>query len=759
MKLNTPSLVHDLTVMRNQLHRLNHAYHVLDDPLVPDAEYDRLMRKLMQLEHTHPELITPDSPTQTVGSHPSKQFTPVRHAYPMLSLGNQFSAQELYEWIKSLPLGVLLVGEYKMDGLSLSLTYVDGLLYQAVTRGDGEIGEDVTLNALQVQGIPKRLTGADGTGVVTVRGEVVVHKDDFAALNEELADQGLKTYANERNYAAGSMRQKDPKVTGTRHLRFYAYSLALDPEHAHLSNIDSYSHDCLSSPLLKQFQYVQQTSLLGPELQPAHWEALVEGYEALRQTLPYVIDGLVFKVDSYKARVELGFRSREPRWATAYKFPADEDMTVVEGVDVQVGRTGVMTPVARLAPVKLCGVTVTNATLHNFDEIERFDLRIGDTVLVKRAGDVIPKIMGVVQGQPRGEVKVVAPTFCPSCDSVLVRKALVKRNKTGVVVKTGVSLVCDAGLDCPAQFHQALVHFVSRGAMDIDGLGPEILQQLVDRELVQRLNGVFSLTKEDLLTLDGFAEGQAQRIYDAIQAAKPVTLRRFIYALGIPGVGEGTAKRMSEGLGTLERCQLAMEGTLCQLPDIAYDTACGITDGFKARGFEIQILLENGVRIIDEHDIDPKLKGALTPTDLFTCLRIPGTGPVGYAKLAEQYKDSTGWIMAQPEDEQKDYYWFHHLENQWLHFGMHWCLDKAVIESKGLEGKNFVITGSFEGVSRNEIKATLEELGAKVSGSVSAKTDYLILGANAGSKLADARKHGVPPLDLVALAALVESLT
>lgn len=755
MKINTPSLVHEMTILRNHLHRLNHAYHVLDDPLVSDAEYDREFRKLVELEKANPELITKDSPTQTVGAPISKQFTPVRHAYPMLSLGNQFSAEELYAWIQTLPLGALLVGEYKMDGLSLSLTYVDGLLYKAVTRGDGEIGEDVTLNALQVKGIPKRLIGGEGTGVVTVRGEVVVHKDDFEALNEELADQGLKTYANERNYAAGSMRQKDPNVTGARNLRFYAYSLHLDPNMAGLTELDSYMHDCLHAPLLKQFEYVQQTSLLGPELNIGHWEALVQGYEALRHTLPFVIDGLVFKVDSYAQRVALGFRSKEPRWATAYKFPADEDMTVVEAVDIQVGRTGAMTPVARLTPVKLCGVTVTNATLHNFDEIKRFDLRIGDTVMVKRAGDVIPKITGVVQGKPRGEVPVVAPSNCPSCGGELLPMALVKYNKTGVVIKAGVVLTCDARMECPAQFHQALVHFVSRGAMDIDGMGPEILQQLVDRELVFRLNNIFGLTKEQLLTLDGFAEGQAQRIYDAIQAAKPVTLRRFIYALGIPGVGEGTAKRMAEGLGTLERCQLAMEGTLCQLPDIGYGSACGITDGFKDRGHDIQCLLEHGVRITDEHDIDPKLRGALTPTDLFTCLRIPGTGPVGYAKLAKKYKDATGWIMAQPEAERDQHFWFKHLESQWVDFGLHWCHAKADIAARKLDGLNFVITGSFDGISREAIKANIEANGGKVSGSVSKKTDYLILGTAAGSKHNDAIRLKVPPMSLEELNAMI----
>jgi DNA ligase (NAD+) len=748
MKINIASLMAEAEALRKQLNLWNHAYHTLDTPLVPNGTYDRAYKELKTLEQLHPELVTPDSPTQRVGAPPSKQFTPARHEKPMLSLGNALTPQEFYDWVQSLPSGATIVGEHKLDGLSLSLLYVDGVFMRAATRGDGQVGEDVTVNAVHVRGIPKQLKHAP-PGHMEIRGEVVVHKDDFERINEQVVFDGREPYANVRNYASGSLRQKDPMVTAERCLQFYAYGVSER-----------------TGPLYRGeaqvahawgFTYIEELPRLHTGYTAAEWEDILSAHERTRATLPYAIDGLVFKVAQYAIQDEMGFRSREPRWAIAYKFPADEDVTILEGLDVQVGRTGAQTPVGRLAPVKLCGVTVTNATLHNFDEIERLGIRIGDTVMVQRAGDVIPKITGVVTTAPRGTVEIVRPTHCASCGEPLVPLAKVKYSKTGKTVIDGVVLTCGIGLDCPAQLHQAMVHFASRSGMDIDGLGPEIIQQLIDEDIATCFSHLYSMRKEDLLDLEGFAESSAQNLLDAVEASKRVTLRRFLVALGIPDLGEGTAKRMAENLGSLERCQLAMEATLAMLPDIGYATACAITDGFKARGHQIQCLLEAGVTIIDETDINPKLRGTFTKVDLFSALRLPGVGPVGYARMAEQYQDSIGYLQALPKEEAEDHYWFMHLERQWGSFGFHWIHAKAEIPDLLLDGMTFVITGSFENVSREELRKELEALGAKVSGSVSKKTSYVIVGNEPGAnKVNDAVKHDVPMLSYYEARALME---
>lgn len=533
----------------------NLEYYYYDRSVISDAQYDSLFQELKALEQQYPALVTKDSPTQTVGHTPYNTFERVKHPYPMLSLGNVFSAEELYAWVQSLPLGTILIGELKLDGVSLSLHYEGGLLVRAVTRGDGQVGEDVTLNALQIQGIPRQLKHRQVSDPVSevVRGEVVVSKVDFTEYNQTLVAQGKEPYVNERNYASGSLRQKDPRVTAERRLRFYAYSysrngttLASHTTGQHLLELAGFT------PVLQLGSIKTQTDL-------GYWQSLVDDWARMRSDIINMIDGLVFKVDDTQQQQLLGYRSREPRWAVAYKFPAQEAATQFLGIQWQVGRTGVVTPVAKLKPVFVGGVTVSSATLHNPAEIQRLNLHIGDTVVVKRAGDVIPKIERVlVELRPEGAVLVEPPTECPTCGSRLEHSE--------------VEAWC-RNLQCPDQVGRALVHAVSRDVLNIRDLGPETLTALQELHLVTDLVSLMHLNVEQMTKLQDLSPKVAAKIVQEIKLARTQPFYRVLLALGIPEVGESTARTLERYFPNFDALLQTTHEELLRLPDIGPKTA------------------------------------------------------------------------------------------------------------------------------------------------------------------------------------------
>ena len=660
--------------LRKLINYHNYRYYALDDPEIPDSEYDRLMRELQRLEAEHPELITPDSPTQRVGAEPLEAFGEVRHKVPMLSLANAFSEEELREFdsrVRKL-LGVEEPIEYaaepKLDGLAVSLRYEKGVLVQGATRGDGYRGEDVTANVRTIDSIPLRLLGEEWPEVLEVRGEVFMTKSGFEELNREARRKGEKEFANPRNAAAGSLRQLDPRVTARRPLAFFAYGWgelsvrSLAGTHSASMNILR-GYGLPVSPELKVLRGV---------------EACLEYHGAMlekRERLDYDIDGVVFKVDRLDWQERLGYVSRAPRWAIAHKFPAEEALTLVRDVEWQVGRTGAVTPVARLEPVNVGGVTVKNATLHNMDEIEKKDVRIGDTVYVRRAGDVIPEIVRVLpERRPPDAKKIELPRRCPVCGSEVIKPE-------GEAIAR-----CTGGLYCPAQRKEAIKHFASRRAMDIEGLGDKLVEQLVDKGLVQDPADLYSLTKEQLTGLERMGEKSAQNLLEALQRSKETTLARFLYAIGIREVGEATAQTLARHFGSLEAIERADEETLQQVPDI---------------------------------------------------------GPVVAAYIAGFFR--------QPHNQE--------VIRKLIEAGVHWPEGEPAprAEELPLHGKTFVLTGAL-GRPREEIKAELQALGAKVTGSVSKKTDYLVVGENPGSKYDKAKSLGVTILDEAGLKALLEEL-
>ena len=539
-----------------ELNRHNYAYYVLDAPTIPDAEYDRLFRELQELEAAHPELITPESPTQRVGGTPLLQFAQVSHDVPMLSLSNGFDEEEIRAFDQRIRDG-LQVGqveyatELKFDGLAINLRYENGLFVQAATRGDGETGEDVSENIRTILSIPIKLNAANPPAVLDVRGEVLMFKQDFARLNERQREAQQKEFANPRNAAAGTLRQLDSRIVAQRPLRFFAYGIgalegaAMPASHGEM--MDWFVE--LGIPVCQE-------------------RALVSGVEGLlafyaqegekRESLPYEIDGLVYKVNQLDQQQQLGFVSRAPRFAIAHKFPAQEALTIVEGIDVQVGRTGAITPVARLAPVFVGGVTITNATLHNEDEIRRKDIRIGDTVIVRRAGDVIPEVVShVPEKRPSDAQEFVMPTACPVCGSPI------ERSEEEAVAR------CSGGWTrCAAQRKGGLLHFASRKAMDVEGLGEQLVEQLVDRQVVTTAADFYRLDLEALASLDRMAEKSAQNVLDALEQSKSTTLPRFLYALGIRHVGESTAKALAAHFGSLDALKAASEETLLDVNDV-----------------------------------------------------------------------------------------------------------------------------------------------------------------------------------------------
>ncbi|WP_020397003.1 NAD-dependent DNA ligase LigA [Thiolinea disciformis] len=665
-----PSIQEQIDALRTQIRHHNHLYYVLDDPQIPDAEYDRLFRELQALELAHPECITADSPTQRVGGAALSEFGSVRHELPMLSLANVFSEEELnnfdrriHERLKD-ETELEYVAEPKLDGLAISLLYENGVFVRAATRGDGETGEDVTANVRTIQSIPLRLLGNDYPARLEVRGEIYMPKAGFNKLNQRLAAEGGKTFANPRNAAAGSLRQLDPRLTAQRPLEMFCYALGIaeggklpDQHYAVLQQFKAWG--LRVCPDIKVVQGAKACMVYFHEI------------GAKRARLPYDIDGVVYKVNALKIQQELGFVSRAPRWAIAHKFPAQEEMTELEAVEFQVGRTGALTPVARLKPVFVGGVTVSNATLHNMDEIERKDVRVGDFVIVRRAGDVIPEVARVVLEKRPATVQVISmPAQCPVCGSE------VKRSEEGAVAR------CTGGLYCPAQVKEAIKHFASRRAMNIDGLGDKLVEQFFEQGLIRHVDDLYRLTKEQLVALERMGDKSAENILAALETSKTTTLERFIYSLGIRDVGESTAKALARHFGSLEALQAANEETLKLVPDVGPISAMSITQFFK-----------------EAHN-----------TKTISNLRELGV--------------------------------------QWANY------EAKPVEALPLAGKTYVITGTLSR-SREAIKADLENLGAKVSNSVSKKTTALIAGAEAGSKLEKAESLGVSILDEAELAELL----
>ena len=571
---------HEIDQLKTQLNDYAYHYYVLDEPLISDSQYDELYQKLSKLEAQHPEFITADSPTQRVGDKPLDGFVKVKHEQAMLSLANVFNEDELQDFdsrLKELAQvdTIEYAAEPKLDGLAVSITYIDGLLQQAATRGDGTTGEDITANVKTIQAIPLKLRGEDIPHKLEIRGEVIMTKSGFEKYNRQAEIKGEKTFANPRNAAAGSLRQLDPRKTAKRPLMFYAYILGVVSEDfAQKKNFKTHTQTLswvksLGIPINPLNKVVQNAD--GCQQYFTH-------IGTIRQQLDYDIDGVVFKVNDLALQNKLGFVTKSPRWATAYKFPAQEATTVVENIDVQVGRTGSITPVARLKPVEVGGVIVTNATLHNEDEVRRKDVRIGDTVFVRRAGDVIPEVVKVVlQKRLKDSKPFQMPSHCPVCGTVLHK------------IEGEAVLRCPAGLYCDAQRKQAIIHFVSRKAMDIDGLGDKLVELLVDKKLIQTAADIYHLQQQDIANLERMGEKSAKNLIQAIEKSKYTTLPRFIYALGIREVGEATALTLANQLKSIEAIKQTDAESLQQLPDIGPIVAKRITQ-FFAEQHNIEVI-------------------------------------------------------------------------------------------------------------------------------------------------------------------------
>ncbi|PSJ44732.1 DNA ligase [Zobellella endophytica] len=666
-----------ILALREQLDSYNYQYYVADAPTVPDAEYDRLMRELLALEQAHPELMDPDSPTRKVGGTPVSAFPEVRHALPMLSLDNVFSDDELTAFEKRLmdrlgrtePLDFCC--EPKLDGLAVSLVYEQGRLVQAATRGDGSTGEGITENVRTIKAVPLRLKGQGWPARLEVRGEVYMPRAGFDEMNERARAEGGKIFANPRNAAAGSLRQLDSRITARRPLAFYCYGVGLVE--------GGPPGDC-------HFDILQQLKGWGlpvcPEIRRMQGRSGCQAYHddilARREQLPYEIDGVVYKVDELALQQQLGFVARAPRWATAHKFPAQEQLTRLLHVEFQVGRTGAITPVAKLEPVPVAGVVVSNATLHNADEIARLGVMVGDTVIVRRAGDVIPQVVGVVlERRPAEAQRITFPDHCPVCD------AEIERIEGEAVAR------CTGGLFCAAQRKEAIRHFASRKALDIEGLGTKLVEQLVEQEKVKTPAELFHLDQATLAGLDRMGEKSASNLLAALDKARHTTLPRFLYALGIREVGEATANNLAQHFLTLEAVMQAEVDTLLAVPDV----------------------------------------GEIVAKHIYYFFRQPHNQQVVQALVAPREQGGCG---------------------------LDWPAIEAVAkEAQPLAGQTFVLTGTLSQLSRNDAKAALQALGAKVAGSVSAKTDWVVAGEAAGSKLVKAQELGVAVMDEDGLLALL----
>ena len=760
--------------LRAELDQHNYRYHVLDQPSIPDAEYDRLFRELKALEAEHPDLVSADSPTQRVGSAALSAFAQVRHEIPMLSLGNAFDETDMREFDRrvseglDLPAGDLFGGgaevqyscEPKLDGLAVSLLYQDGALVRGATRGDGTTGEDISINVRTVRNIPLKLHGSGWPATLEVRGEVFMSKAGFERLNAAQLEAGGKTFANPRNAAAGSLRQLDSKITASRPLEFCCYGLgqvSAEIADTHIGNLQQLK--AWGMPVSRELKLANG---IGECLD--YYRDIGER----RNALPYEIDGVVFKVNSLAFQRELGFRAREPRWAIAHKFPAMEALTELLDVEFQVGRTGAVTPVARLKPVKVAGVTVSNATLHNMDEVARLGLMIGDTVIIRRAGDVIPQVVQVViERRPENARAVQIPESCPVCGSHVERTQLIRRSKGRETFSEGAVYRCVGRLACGAQLKQAIIHFVSRRAMDIEGLGDKTIEQLVDEKLIASPADLYILEYEQLVDLEGFAELSTRNLLQAIADSKKPSLARFIYALGIPDVGEETAKVLARTLGSLQRVMQALPAVLTYLPDVGMEVAHEIHSFFEDEHNRTVIaqLLERGLQLQDQGELGAEFAASATLGGLIAKLDISSVGPTAAEKLATRFGSVEGVIAAdwldlrqtlseKPANAVREFFAKPGnaeralaLEAQLRDFGMHWQSEKKAVEGLPLTGQTWVLTGSLERMSRDGAKDKLESLGAKVAGSVSAKTYCVVAGPGAGSKLAKASELGLKVLD------------
>ncbi len=777
-----------IAALREEIARHNHRYYVLDEPSLPDAEYDRLFAALKALESQHPELVTADSPTQRVGGEALASFGEVRHEVPMLSLGNAFEEQDLADFDRRVregladelgqsaylfsPVDVEYSCEPKLDGLAVSLLYENGRLSRGATRGDGTTGEDITANVRTVRNIPLTLQAQGWPAILEVRGEIYMPRAGFETMNERAREAGAKVFANPRNAAAGSLRQLDPKITASRPLEFCCYGLGrVDGELADTQMASLEKLKAWGLPISRELKLAR-----GLAECLAYYHAIGER----RMSLAYDIDGVVFKVNKLAWQRELGFRAREPRWATAFKYPAQEELTELLDVDFQVGRTGALTPVARLKPVLVAGVTVSNATLHNMDEIQRLGLMVGDTVIVRRAGDVIPQVVQVVaERRPPDARAVHIPEACPVCGSAVERTQLIKRSKNTSSVSEGAVYRCVGRLACAAQLKAAIIHFASRRALDIEGLGDKIVEQLVDEKLIASAADLYTLQYEQIVSLEGFADLSARNLLAAIAASKSPTLARLVFALGIPDVGEETAKLLARALGSLTRIQQALPDVLTWLPDVGQEVAHEIHNFFADSHNQSVIaqLLARGVSPQESGELAAEFSASTSLASLIDKLNIPFIAATGAERLAAYFQSleavmaaSVDALMAVPRITEKSARsvsaFFENAENaeraraieaQLLAFGMHWTSPRKTLAGLPLAGQTWVLTGTLEVMSRDAAKAQLEALGAKVSGSVSKKTHCVVAGPGAGSKLADAQKLGLRVLDEAAfLAVLVE---
>ena len=757
--------------LRKRLEDANYRYYVLDDPSIADAEYDRLLRELESIEAAHPELRSPDSPTQRVGIAPSGAFAEVRHLIPMLSLGNAFSDTEVQDFVARIEERLdrrdpRFSVEPKLDGLAISLRYESGRFVQGATRGDGTTGEDVTANLRTVKAIPLHLRGTGWPDVLEVRGEVYMPLAAFRAYNERAIKEGGKVLANPRNGAAGSLRQLDPRIPAQRPLAFYAYGVGV------VEGADVPVTHSKTLALLKDWGFPVSAEcdvVAGAEGLLGYYRAM----GAKRESLPFDIDGVVYKLDDYEGQREMGFVSRAPRWAIAHKFPAQEQQTRLVGIDIQIGRTGAATPVARLEPVQVAGVVVTNATLHNADQIARLDVRVGDTVIVRRAGDVIPEIVRVVpEGRAPGAAVWQMPTQCPVCGSEIVREE-------GEAVWR-----CSGELSCPAQRNEAIRHFASRRAMDIDGLGERFIEDLGDLGYLTSVADLYKLTLDDLLEMkrraderDGttpetvkagkVASKWAENLMAAIDRSRDATLERFLFALGIEHVGESTAKALAQWFGDMDLIRRLPWPLFKRVPDIGGEVARAIGHFLDQPGNQrvIDELLAGGVSLRDQHAPSPKLHAGLGFASLLADLEIPKVTARRAEQLAGAFADADALLDAPkhhfisaglpPETAQALADWLADDRNARLLAAADAALKKlraitpeAATGGAGvLDGKTAVLTGTLTALTRDEAKARLEALGAKVAGSVSKKTSFVVAGEAAGSKLDKAQELGVEVWD------------
>lgn len=765
--------------LRRRIEDANHRYYVLDDPSIPDAEYDRLMRELEALEAAHPECADSTSPTQRVGNAPSSAFAEVRHEIPMLSLGNAFSDEEVADFVRRIEERLersapVFSVEPKLDGLAISLRYEQGAFIRGATRGDGSTGEDVTANLRTVKAIPLHLRGNDWPDVLEVRGEVYMPLAAFKAYNERALKDGGKVLANPRNGAAGSLRQLDPRITAQRPLAFYAYAVGV---------VEGFDLPATHSATLQRLREWGFPVSAESEV-VAGTGGLLDYFRRMggkRDALPFDIDGVVYKLDDYAGQREMGFVSRAPRWAIAHKFPAQEQSTELEAIEIQIGRTGAATPVARLKPVQVAGVVVTNATLHNADQIARLDVRVGDTVIVRRAGDVIPEIVRVVPEHRKPDApEWRMPEACPVCGSEIVREE-------GEAVWR-----CSGELTCAAQRKEAIRHFASRRAMDIEGLGDRYIEDLSDLGYVQSVADLYRLSLDDLLEMkrrvderDGttpetvkagkVATKWADNLIEAIDRSRATTLERFLFALGIEHVGESTAKALAAWFGDLALIRRLPWPMFKCVPDIGGEVARALGHFFDQSGNQqvIDALLERGVRIADTHPPSPKLRAALTLATVLSDMEIPKITRIRAEQLAAAFADAAA-VRDAPEHafltaglpadtvQSLSAWRADHSHAQLLErvaVAMETLQaripDADDVVAGPLEGRTIVLTGGLAAMSRDEAGAKLEALGAKISGSVSKKTGLVIAGEAAGSKLAKAQELGIEIWDEARLLAFL----